>query len=204
MTNGNSSDRIYELALIFSGHMIDSPSREGQSRFPSSLEQAVTTKIAERIEIHIAKTKGKLIGLSSAARGGDLIFLEQCKHLHIDTRIVLPFDPQTFLKTSVIGETPEDQAGLRSWEARYWSAWKGHKDRCKILTVAEDTNPYEACNLKLLELGCELASRVQLLALWNGQGGDGPGGTATFASHVKAEGGDWDWIDITQLSESNS
>jgi hypothetical protein len=49
--------------------------------------------------------------------------------------------------------------------------------------VSDDA--YGACNTRLLELARNNGN-VHLVALWDGKGGDGPGGTADLVARVQA------------------
>ncbi len=56
--------------------------------------------------------------------------------------------------------------------------------------------PYERCNLWLLytALACGV-DKVRFVCLWNGGGGDGPGGTAHMYNEVKRRTGQVTWLD---------
>jgi hypothetical protein len=51
------------------------------------------------------------------------------------------------------------------------------------LPVSDDA--YGACNARLLEWARNCGN-VHLIALWDGKGGDGPGGTADLVARVQA------------------
>jgi hypothetical protein len=47
------------------------------------------------------------------------------------------------------------------------------------------------------------AEKVDFVCLWNGEGGDGPGGTKHMMEEVRNHGGRTVWLDTTKLwSES--
>lgn len=119
------------------------------------------------------------MGFAGGARGGDILFHEQCRALGIDTVMVLPFVPDVFVSTSVAG-TPEGR-----WVQRFWRLWDSSPDdRREVLDVAATEDAYGACNTRLLERA-RAYGNVHLIALWDGKTGDGPGGTADLVARVR-------------------
>jgi class 3 adenylate cyclase len=81
--------------LAFVGHMIDAPERS-TPRFPAALAPAVAAAIRERV------TRMYLpVVYTSAACGADLIFVEAALAVGAEVNIVLPFDREDFVATSV-------------------------------------------------------------------------------------------------------
>jgi hypothetical protein len=66
--------------------------------------------------------------------------------------------------------------------------------------LPKDVNPFERCNLWLLysALSCGL-DKVRFICLWNGGGGDGPGGAAHMYETVNSRTGRVTWIDTREL-----
>lgn len=160
-------------AALFSGHRIDAPDRP-VPRFPATRG----TKAAHAISA--ALPKGEFTGVSSASNGGDILFLEACAASAMPCHIVLPFPPGEFLRRSVATEAPGD------WEARFRRLWDTTPDaRRHVLTPREGANPYAACNDALLSLAAAQGDPV-VIALWDGQEGDGPGGTADLVAQARA------------------
>ena len=86
--------------LAFAGHMIDAPDRLAP-RFPAALEPAVTDALRNHLrELHAP------IVYASAACGADLIAIEQASALGAEVNIVLPFDRDDFVRTSVSNGGP--------------------------------------------------------------------------------------------------
>jgi hypothetical protein len=167
------------LSLIFTGHMVDLPGRK-PPRFPPEIEEPARRRIGRELD------KAKLVpgrrGFASAARGGDILFHEACRERGIDTVIVLPFVPDKFVGTSVAGVPDGD------WENRFWNLWNGvASERRLVLDLPVSDAAYAACNTKVLELA-RRHGRIHLLALWDGGGGDGPGGTADLVAQARAAG----------------
>jgi len=75
--------------------MIDTPDRS-EPRFPAELEPAV----AEAIRQHLATLREPII-YTSAACGADLICIEAALEIGAEVNVVLPFDRDDFVRTSV-------------------------------------------------------------------------------------------------------
>ena len=101
--------------VVFAGHMIDSPGR-GTVRFPESLERAVSEQIDAALK-DLEPRFGHLIGYCGAACGSDILFVEAMKRRGAEVNIILPFDIDDFIQTSV-------QHAGRSWVARFQTALK--------------------------------------------------------------------------------
>ena len=184
----------YAHALLFSGHMVDAPGRD-PPRFPPTLEAAARSAI--RTEIDRVGTGPNHTAISSGACGGDLLFAEAVLDLGLPLRIYLPFDEATFIDKSVAFAD-------RDWIARYRAVIaKAQRfiatDDLGPLPQGED--PYERTNLWMLDEAKRISSdSLSFICLWNGEGGDGPGGTKHMMSVVRERGGDVHWIDIRTLS----
>jgi hypothetical protein len=95
--------------LAFAGHMIDAPDRS-TPRFPTVLAPVVAAAIRERL----ARTHSPVV-YTSAACGADLIFVEAALDIGAEVNIVLPFDREDFVRTSVA-------SGGDGWTARFHDA----------------------------------------------------------------------------------
>lgn len=172
-----------KLSLIFTGHMIDSPDRT-KPRFPAHKEDAAAEGIYKYVKQRRDELDGDLIGISSGACGGDILFIEACLKLEIEHYLFLPFAYEEFLKSSV------NVAANGNWERRFLSIWGGHDDAHKEVIVPDETlNVYDACNLRMLEFGRVAGKQADLLALWDGVAPEKPGGTADFVRRVKEQNG---------------
>jgi Adenylate and Guanylate cyclase catalytic domain/MAP3K TRAFs-binding domain len=81
--------------LAFAGHMIDAPDRS-TPRFPAALAPAVAAAIRARLaRMHLP------VVYTSAACGADLIFVEAALDIGAEVNVVLPFDREDFVRTSV-------------------------------------------------------------------------------------------------------
>ncbi len=170
------------ISLLFTGHMIDLPDRP-EPRFPASLEPAARERIGAAIERAVSELPDRsvVLGFASGARGGDILFHEECRTRKIDTVIVLPFEPDQFVIRSVEG-VPEGE-----WRKRFWDLWNAtptwHRH---VLGLSQTDEAYAICNTELLEMAGRHGP-VHLIALWDGKGADGPGGTADLVSRLRTE-----------------
>jgi hypothetical protein len=109
-----------------------------------------------------------------------------------------PFDEPDFVQKSVVCHS-------ETWRERY------HNAKTKLTTTIRSApeslgpppkgiDPYERCNLWLLYTALSYGiSKVQFLCLWDGGGGDGPGGTAHMYQEVNRRTGQVTWIDSRTL-----
>jgi hypothetical protein len=183
----------YRRALLFTGHMVDLPSRP-RPRFPPRMEAAAAHEIAAAMDRRLEHVDvGDVLAVSSLARGGDILFQEHAAGRRLACYIVLPFEPSVFLEKSVAGVPTGD------WDARFWRIWnRTPAERREIMSVPADDNPYAACNQHLLEIAQQRADEIALIALSDGTA-DGAGGTQDLIERVRASGGQADVIDAKRL-----
>ena len=170
------------ISLLFTGHMIDLPNRP-EPRFPASLVPAVRKEVGAAIERGLSKLRDRsvVLGFASGARGGDILFHEECRAREIDTVIVLPFEPDQFVGTSVEGVPGSD------WQQRFWDLWNATSaEHRHVLGLPQTDDAFADCNIVLLDMARQ-HGLVHLIALWDGKGGDGPGGAADLVSRLRRE-----------------
>ncbi len=83
------------VVLAFAGHMVDAPDR-ATPRFPAALAPAVDAAIRDRL----ARLHAPIV-YTSAACGADLIAIEAALDLGAEVNVLLPFNRDDFLRTSV-------------------------------------------------------------------------------------------------------
>ena len=190
------ADQEAGQVILFGGHMVDLPDRP-EPRFPPRAVDAAGTAIGRALDRLLAEGPQPAIAASSAARGGDLLFLEACRARGLVYHVVLPFAPGRFLETSVRGAEGGD------WVGRFKALW-AHTPHTRrlILDTRDAVNPYAVCNQSLVDLARRLGGKLSLLVLWNGCGGDGPGGTASLVERVRDAGGEVERIDSEALLRS--
>jgi hypothetical protein len=178
---------------LFSGHMIDAPDRQ-VPRFPASQEPVAARAIADALEKFDAGP-GEL-AICGGACGGDLLFAEACLARDMRLELYIPFDETTFLANSV------DFADA-NWHDRYLAA----KSKAVLHVMPDELgplpageNPYERNNLRMLESAARYGGeKVAFVCLWNGQGGDGPGGARHFMDEAGRKTKRIYWLDTRKL-----
>jgi hypothetical protein len=184
--------------ILFTGHMVDAPGRT-LPRFPPALVPAATRRIAAALELIDA---GPLdLALTQGAAGGDLIFAEACLERAVTLRLMLPLPEPEFVKLSLL--SVQDGA---AWQARFRAVVARldapPREAPRMLgALAEGDDAFVRGNRWLLETALGFgADRLRCICLWDGAGGDGPGGTRHLVDAVRAGGGDVQWIDTRELA----
>ena len=166
--------------VLFSGHMIDAPGRK-HPRFPPQRVTQVRRDIADAIWLIDGPEVRAISGL---ACGGDLLFAEEWLATGRPLQAFLPRPVDDFLDESVrfAGEAWVESFHRVSADPR-------------VIVVGPDEemigtdDPHTLNNLRMLAASVEEGETVQGLFLWDGEGGDGPGGTQHLISAVLAAGG---------------
>ena len=187
--------RIPSVA-VFAGHLADRPDRP-VPRFPPRLEDDVRRALSARLRRYDVG-----FGYSSAGNGGDLIFLEAAADAGAERHIVLPYHSDAFLEDSV------DVVPGTGWAARYRAAL----GRATAIVTASEQRmlggamSYEYGFLLLDGMAAvraeELETELVCLAVWDGQPGDGPGGTEASVAHWRQAGRRLDIVDLRALLQS--
>jgi len=183
--------------LLFSGHMVDRPDRM-VPRLPAARVPAARHGIGA--ELQRLRIGAGDRAITSAASGGDLLFAQSCLAHGAHVEIYLPYARERFLQTSVL---PAGTEWLHVFDAVLTDA----RTELHVLPEAQDDveggNAYARCNLVMLQRALDLAgSDVDLVCLWDGGTGDGPGGTEHMVSEVRRRGGRVHWIDTRTLADS--
>ncbi len=187
------SPRPPRKVALFSGHMIDAPGR-AKPRFPPDKEpiaaMAITSALAD---LHIGPDDLCICG---GACGGDLLFAEAALARSVLLDIYIPFEEPTFLEKSV-------NFADSDWRARFFAV-KGrsalHVAPLELGPTREGEEAYERNNRWMLDAATRFgADKVDFVCLWNGEGGDGPGGAQHMMEEVRKKGGRSVWLDTTKL-----
>ncbi|HEX4750817.1 MAG TPA: tetratricopeptide repeat-containing protein [Bryobacteraceae bacterium] len=195
-----SNERI-DRVLLFTGHRIDAANRP-KPRFPAAMEsvarEAIRSTIAQEKEI----TTGSLIGIAGGANGGDILFLEACEDLGIQTKMLLALPENQFVQASVDNED-------KRWLRRFHAQLEKHPDvpvlaespeLPKWLQFKRGYDIWQRNNLWLLSEALCLAPRNStVIALWDGELGDGPGGTEHMVGLAKERGARVIHLDTNKL-----
>lgn len=183
------------MVFLFSGHMIDAPGRS-ERRFPADKEEVAKRAIAEKLD-HLRAGEEDL-AICGGACGGDILFAEEALRRGLKLNVRIPFPEGEFLEKSVTfaGE---------QWRERF-RAMKEHPNT-ELLVMPEelgptpvDANSYERNNLWQLCYALSWgAEKVRFIALWDGRGGDGRGGTKHMCESVKRLSGEVHIIETGSL-----
>jgi hypothetical protein len=180
------SRKEFAHALLFTGHMIDRIDRK-HPRFPPNAEGSARSALRAAITAMTWAHTGTTVGLAGGASGGDILFHESCQELGIPTRVLLGLPPDEFEQSSVA------PAGEK-WVLRFRSLLGQSMPEPHImprdhsLLEGSAQNAWQRTNLWMIEEATRLASEVALLALWDGNAGDGPGGTGHFIQAARLSG----------------
>ena len=142
-----------------------------------------------------------LIGITGGACGGDILFHEVCGELGIPTQMYLALPKEQFVVESVAfaGNGWIDRFG-KLLEILPHPVLTDHKELPKWLQKKAGYDIWTRNNL--WELNSALVNggmHMTLIALWDGKGGDAPGGTEHMVNEAKARGARVIEIDINQV-----
>lgn len=181
--------------FLFAGHMVDAPGRE-PPRFPAAAVPSARDAISRTLDSLRPTPNDRAI--ASGACGGDLLFAQAALARGLPLICALPFAEERFRKESV------EFAGAE-WVEAFEAVRANPRARVVVLADRDDPpptadTPYAGLNRWLLDAAftCD-PHTVHLICLWNGQSGDGPGGTAELVADVRWRGGSVHWIDTRHL-----
>ncbi|MEO7117071.1 MAG: hypothetical protein ABIZ18_14585 [Caldimonas sp.] len=184
--------------ILFTGHMVDAPGRP-LARFPTALVPAAAKRIAAALDAIGAGPAD--LALTQGAAGGDVLFAEACLARDVPLRLMLPLAEPEFVAKSLLPVQDGE-----AWLARYRTVVARldvpPREAPQVLgRLVDDEDPFVRGNRWLLETALAFgADRLRCICLWNGGGGDGPGGTRHLVDAVRALGGEVQWIDTRELS----
>ena len=189
LLGGSAAERFDPARVVlFSGHMIDNPAVRGPgkkaARFPPTKIDAVATRIRAALD-EIGAAAGDL-GLCGGASGGDLLFAEACLARGMRMEVRLARRENEFLAESVTFADPD-----RRWERSYFAVMQS--PATTVLVMPDELGPapegmsvHDRCNRWILYSALSHGlQRSSFVALWNGEPGDGPGGTENMVDLVK-------------------
>ena len=183
--------------LLFSGHMADAPERAVPRLPAAKLPQAAAA--LQRALDALGAGSGDLL-LTQGAAGGDLLCAEACQQRGVRVQLLLPLPEPEFVQRSLL-----PCAGGEGWRERYFALKAQLADAPRVMPdelgpPPMGASPFERCNRWLLYSALALGQhKLRYLCLWDGGGGDGPGGTAHMYDEVKRRTGRVSWIDTRQL-----
>lgn len=167
-------------AVLFSGHMVDAPGR-AEPRFPPEHVERARRDIAEAVWL---VDGDEAVAVSGLACGGDLLFAEEWLRTGRPLRAFLPRPVEDFLDESV-------RFAGEDWVASFQAV----STDSRVTVTGPDPemlgleDPHSPNNLRMLAAAVDLGDSLQGIFLWDGKGGDGPGGTKHLAEAVIEAGG---------------
>lgn len=168
--------------VLFTGHMIDQPNRK-KPRFPVQCEPLAADAI-EKVLDQLKASSGDL-GICGGANGGDLLFAEACLGRGMRLELRIPFEEPKFLRESVTfaGDL---------WRDRFYAVKANDKTKLFVMPqelgpTPDQVSPYSRNNMWMLYSGLAWGDeKLSLVCLWDGGGGDGPGGTQHLVKILQA------------------
>ncbi len=185
-------DAPRQRVLVFAGHRVDSPDR-AHPRFPRTqdAEKAAARMIAQAVaDERAAAGAGVIEGIAGGASGGDILFHEACHAAGITTTLMLAIPRDSFAAASV------NDAGAQ-WTERFRGlcgrgAVKVLSDGTELPAWLRARGDYDIWQRNTRWILHTALSRVDtdvtLIVLWDGGGGDGPGGTADMVELARRRG----------------
>ena len=183
--------------LLFSGHMADAPYR-ARPRLPDYKLPQAAQALQQAVDA-LGAGAGDLL-LTQGAAGGDLLCAEACLSRGVRVQLLLPLAEPAFIECSLL-----PAADGEHWRQRYLALKDALQRPPRVVPdelgpLPEGTNAFERCNLWLLHTALAYgAQKLRFICLWDGGGGDGPGGTAHMVDQVRRRGGQVTWIDTRTL-----
>jgi tetratricopeptide (TPR) repeat protein len=175
--------------VVFSGHMIDDPKVRGEGnerppRFTPAKIEAAAARIRGALD-EVGAGAGDL-GLCGGASGGDPLFAEACLERGMRVELRLARAENEFLAESVTFADPD-----HPWERSF--AHVKENPAATVLVMPDELGPaptgvsvHDRCNRWILYTALSQGlSRTSFITLWNGEPGDGPGGTQNMVELVR-------------------
>ena len=183
--------------ILFTGHMVDAPDRP-TPRFPAARVEAAAQRIAAALDEIGAGSED--LALTQGAAGGDLLFAEACIARAVPLRLLLPLAQPEFAAASLLPVVDGP-----AWHARFRAvvdqlAEPPREAPAALGPLAPGDDAFVRANRWLLDSALAYgADKLICVCLWDGGGGDGPGGTRHLVDAVRAAGGRVVRIDANAL-----
>ena len=134
---------------------------------------------------------------------GDILFHEVCEELGIPTKMYLVLPKNDYIKASVADGGP-------SWVERFKHLVERQEPEIlfdsyelpRWLRSKRDYSIWQRSNLWMLHNALAISKdNLTLIALWNGEVGDGAGGTEDMVTRAKDRGATFIHLDARKLTE---
>ena len=188
--------------ILFTGHRIDAKGRKNP-RFPAEREEHARAMILEAISSEKNNSEERLLGISGGACGGDILFHEVCQKLDIPSEMYLVLSKNEYIKASVA-------EGGSSWVERFKSLFEQKQPEIladsdelpRWLRGKKNYSIWQRSNLWMLHSALAMSNdNLKLIAFWNGEVGDGSGGTQDMVQRAQDRGATFLHLDARKLIE---
>jgi hypothetical protein len=175
--------------ILFTGHRNDAPDRQAP-RLPPDKEDQARAMILAAVTEAKEKATGKLLGISGGASGGDILFHEVCQQLDIPSQMYPVLTKTEYIKKSVADGGPDwVKRFKRLFEQMQPEILSDSGELPRWLRAKKDYSIWQRSNLWMLHSALAISNdNLTLIALWNGEVGDGPGGTEDMVQRAKDRG----------------
>lgn len=175
-------DAGFDRIIVFAGHRVDDArrAREKGPRFPPEQEAKARAAIREAVEQEKQLASGRMLGIAGGANGGDILFHEICQELAVPTELLLALPENAYIDASVATEDSQ-------WVQRFHEIRNTQKNVPALaeteqlpswLSLKKGYSIWNRNNIWLVSRAlCAAPRHLTVIVLWDGQGGDGPGGT---------------------------
>jgi len=181
-----------DRVVVATGHRADAPSRPPPGRFPNTSACVDKTKgwLREALQAEQTETAGTLYGIAGAASGVDLLFHEVCKELGIPTKVCLPIPIEAYRRESVADGGPDWVEKFNHFIAEHPPIILSDSDELPPWAAGiKDYGVFQRGNIwNMRDALLRPNADVTLVALWNQNAGEGPGGTADMVKLAKSHG----------------
>jgi hypothetical protein len=157
--------------VVVSGHMVDTPDRP-RPRFPPEQVPRVAGEVRTALERWNVGPGTTLV--TGGARGADIVAAEAALARGARLRLVLARRPEEFVKGSVALPSTD-------WAERFY-ALLGLAD--VEIVDGPDDDVYARTNDRIIAVARGIDDRPRAIIVWNGETGDGPGGTSDFVTRL--------------------
>lgn len=202
LISAEAAEKDLDRVVFFVGHRVDSDNRQGSPRFPAASESRARDMIRDALNKERQVAGGRLVGLSGGASGGDILFQEVCEELDIPARLYLALPVMEYAKRSVQDSGPD-------WVERFYKLCDREDNEAIVLSESndlprwlrdkEDYSVLTRSTHWMIHNAFALSPRLTLIALWDGQQGDGPGGTHDIVVDVRRRGAKFVHLDVREL-----
>ena len=160
--------------VVVSGHMVDAPGRP-RERFPPKEVPRVDEAVRKALDDWGVGPSTTLI--TGGARGADLLAAEAALKRGATVRLLLAFPPDEFEAKSVALPGTD-------WADRFRKV-RGNADvEVEVVEHPPGADPFEHTNTRIIEVARAIDPEPYAVIVWNGEEGDGPGGTRDFVAQL--------------------